>query len=155
MQHYILLTTYLVWIRRYLEAVSHNCITDLPWKHQQNRRWCLFSRLLYKHYIKWKLGNLFKYNDIPYSRYYKTVLFLFLRLFSSFLQRKIVSKTSQKGPLIRLLFNKVFYSIAPYNSENMVTIFFLEMSHQPIVVSFCIYISTLMPIHKKALLTWF
>ena len=52
--------------------------------------------------------------DIPYSHY------LFLRLFSLFSQRKIVSQTSQIDLLVCLLFKSVLYSRASYNSENTV-----------------------------------
>ena len=57
---------------------------------------------------------------IQYSHYYKTVLYLFLRLFSLFSQRKIVSQLSQKDLLVRLLFKRVLYWRAFDNSKNTV-----------------------------------
>ena len=47
----------------YLGVVSQICISDLPWKHQQTTRWCLFSRLWYKHYYHLEYTTRAECND--------------------------------------------------------------------------------------------
>ena len=54
---------------------------------------------------------------IPYSRYYKTPLYLFLRLFGASSRPRPRFFLPSFDLLVRLLFKRVLYSRASYNSE--------------------------------------
>ena len=67
--------------------------------------------------------NFFKANpktDLPYFRYYKTVLYLFLRLFGHSSRPRTLFFLVSLELLVRLLFKGVLYSRASYNSGNTV-----------------------------------
>ena len=57
---------------------------------------------------------------LPYFRYYKTVLYLFLRPFGHSSRPKTRFFLVSLELLVRLLFKGVLYSRASYNSENTV-----------------------------------
>ena len=62
--------------------------------------------------------------DIPYSCYYKTPLYLFLRPFGHSSRPRTRFFQASLVVLVRLLFKRVLYSRASYNSENTVISFF-------------------------------
>ena len=57
---------------------------------------------------------------LPYFRYYKTVLYLFLRLFGHSSRPRTLFFLASLELLVRLLFKGVLYSRASYNSGNTV-----------------------------------
>ena len=57
---------------------------------------------------------------VPYFRYYKTVLYLFLRLFGHSSRPRTLFFLASLELLVRLLFKGVLYSRASYNSGNTV-----------------------------------
>merc|ERR1712208_280924 len=63
-----------------------------------------------------KLDKLY----IPYFRYYKTVLYLFLRPFGASFRPRTRFFLASLELLVRLQFKGVFYSRASYNSGNTV-----------------------------------
>ena len=61
-----------------------------------------------------------RYEYVPYFRYYKTVLYLFLRLFGHSSRPRTLFFLASLELLVRLLFKGVLYSRASYNSGNTV-----------------------------------
>ena len=59
-------------------------------------------------------------SHIPYFRYYKTPLYLFLRPFGHSSRPRTRFFLVSLELLVRLLFKRVLYSRASYNSENTV-----------------------------------
>ena len=57
---------------------------------------------------------------LPYFRYYKTALYLFLRLFGHSSRPRTLFFLASLELLVRLLFKGVLYSRASYNSGNTV-----------------------------------
>merc|ERR1712051_1114093 len=56
--------------------------------------------------------------QVPYFRYYKTPLYLFLRLFGHSSRPRTLFFLASLELLVRLLFKGVLYSRASYNSGN-------------------------------------
>ena len=67
-------------------------------------------------------GVTFEVKYIPYSRYYKPPLYLFLRLFGASSRPRTRFFLASLEFLVRLLFKRGLYSRAAYNSENTVDI---------------------------------
>ena len=65
--------------------------------------------------------------ELPYFRYYKTVLYLFLRLFGHSSRPRTLFFLASLELLVRLLFKGVLYSRASYNSGNTVFIIWLNL----------------------------
>ena len=77
------------------------------------------SRTKFSHFKKRKINKQSTISVkvyIPYFRYYKTVLYLFLRLFGHSSRPRTLFFLASLELLVRLLFKGVLYSRASYNS---------------------------------------
>ena len=83
--------------------------------------------------IKLTISTLQKY--VPYFRYYKTPLYLFLRPFGHSSRPKTRFFLVSLELLVRLLFKGVLYSRASYNSGN--TVFVLTCTSKFYHIQFC------------------